>query len=66
MSFLAASADSWAVAEPNRPVTTSDRLWADQSARAEIDIGSTTVRLSSQTELDVLRLNDDWLQMRVP
>ena len=66
VSFLAASADSWAVAEPNRPVTTSDRLWADQSARAEIDIGSTTVRLSSQTELDVLRLNDDWLQMRVP
>ncbi len=66
VSFLAASADSWSVAEPNRPVSTSDRLWADNSARAEIDVGSATVRLASQSEVDVVRLDDHWLQLRVP
>ena len=38
VSFLAASADSWSVAEPNRPVTTGDRLWADSNARLEVDV----------------------------
>jgi len=66
VSFLPAGADSWADAEPNRPVTTGDGLWADNAARAEIDIGSTALRLSGQTEVDVLRLNDHWLQVRVP
>jgi len=66
VSFLAASADSWTVAEPNRPVSTSDRIWTDNSARAEIDVGSTAVRLASQTEVDVVRLDDSWFQVRVP
>jgi hypothetical protein len=66
VSFLAAGADSWAEAEPNRPVTTGDGLWADAAARAEIDIGSTALRLSGQTEVDLLRLNDNWLQVRIP
>jgi hypothetical protein len=66
VSFLAAGADGWAEAEPNRPVSTGDGLWADNAARAEIDIGSTALRLSGQTEVDVLRLNDHWLQVRVP
>lgn len=66
VSFLAASADSWAVAEPNRPVTTGDRIWADNAARAEIDLGSAALRLSGQTELDVVRLNDHWIQVRLP
>jgi uncharacterized protein DUF6600 len=66
VSFLAASADSWAVAEPNRPVTTGDRIWADNAARAEVDLGSTALRLSTQTELDVVRLTDHWLQVRLP
>jgi len=66
VSFLAASADSWSVAEPNRPVTTGDRLWADTSARAEIEIGSTTLRAAGSTEIDIVRLNDHWVQVRIP
>jgi hypothetical protein len=66
VSFLAAGAESWAEAEPNRPITTGDGLWADNAGRAEIDIGSTALRLSGQTEADILRLNDHWLQVRVP
>ena len=66
VSFLAASADSWAVAEPNRPVSTGDRLWADAAARAEIEIGPNALRGSGPTEVDVVRLTDHWLQVRVP
>lgn len=66
VSFLAASADSWAVAEPNRPVSTGDRLWADTAARAEIEIGPNALRAAGPTELDVVRLTDQWLQVRVP
>jgi hypothetical protein len=66
VSFLAASADSWAVAEPNRPVTTGDRLWSDNGARAEVEIGPNAVRLAGATEADVVRLTDHWLQVRIP
>ncbi len=66
VSFLAASADSWAVAEPNRPVSTGDRLWADTAARAEIEIGPNALRAAGPTELDVVRLIDQWLQVRIP
>ena len=66
VSFLAASADSWSVAEPNRPVTTGDRLWADSNARLEVDVGSTTLRAAGLTEVDIVRLTDHWVQVRIP
>lgn len=66
VSFLAASADSWSVAEPNRPVTTGDRLWAETGARAEMEVGPNALRTAGPTEVDVIRLTDHWLQVRVP
>jgi hypothetical protein len=66
VSFLAASADSWSVAEPNRPITTGDRLWADSNARLEVDVGATTLRAAGLTEVDIVRLTDHWVQVRIP
>lgn len=66
VSILAASADSWTVAVPNRPVTTGDRLWADTAGRAEIEVGANAIRMAGLTEVDFLRLTDHWLQVRVP
>jgi uncharacterized protein DUF6600 len=66
VSFLPAGADEWAAAEPNRPVTAGDRLWTDAAGRSEIDIGSTAIRVSHDTELDVERLDDDWIQVTLP
>ena len=31
-------------ADPNRPLTTGDNLWADKDSRGEIHIGSTAIR----------------------
>jgi uncharacterized protein DUF6600 len=66
VSFQAAGADAWAAAEPNRPVTAGDRLWSDASGRSEVEIGSTVLRLSHDSELDVVRLDDDWIQVGLP
>ena len=49
----------WVNATRNRPLTTGDRLATDAGARAEVRIGSTTLRLDSGSELEVLRLDDD-------
>lgn len=55
----------WVSAERNRPLTTGDRLSTDRSARAEVRIGLTVVRLDGDTELEVLRLDDDSLQLQL-
>ena len=55
----------WIEAERNRPLTTGDRLSTDANARAEIQIGSATVRLDGGTELEVLRIDDDEMRLQL-
>jgi len=50
----------------NRPATTGDRIWADSTGRAELDAGSAVLRMATFTELDLVRLDDHWLQVRLP
>ena len=66
VSFRPAVGDSWAVAIPNRVITTGDRLWVDSMGRAEVEVGPNAVRIASETELDVVHLDDDLIQLRVP
>lgn len=65
VSFRPAGSDEWAAAVPNRPLTTGDRLWTDNDSRAEVHVGSTVIRISSQTELDFTALDDNTLQVRL-
>ncbi|RFU46727.1 DUF6600 domain-containing protein [Paraburkholderia sp. DHOC27] len=60
-----AGANDWAYAQINRPLTTGDQLWNDQNARSELHIGSTAVRLSASTSLDILNLDDTSAQLKV-
>ena len=55
----------WVTVERNRPLTSGDRLATDRSAHAEVRVGSTVVRLDGDTELEVLRLDDDRLQLQL-
>ena len=55
----------WTDAERNRPLTTGDRLYTDARATAEVRIGSTLVRLSEATELELLRVDDDHIALRL-
>jgi hypothetical protein len=65
VSFSPAGTDDWVAAVLNRPMTTGDKLWTDQGARAELHVGSAAIRLSGQTGFSFLNLDDRMMQIRV-
>lgn len=65
VSFQPGGEGDWVDAVPNRPLTTGDNLWADKDSRAELHVGSTSIRLSSETSLTFLELDDRVLQLRL-
>jgi hypothetical protein len=65
VSFQPAGEDDWVGAVPNRPMTTGDKLWADQDSRAEVQIGSAVVRLAPMTGFSFLNLDDNTVQIQL-
>ena len=65
VSFQPAGESDWVSAVTNRPVTTGDRLWADNGARAELHTGSATIRLDSGTGFSFLNLDDRTVQIQL-
>jgi hypothetical protein len=65
VSFQPGGEDEWIAADPNRPLTTGDNLWADQNSRGEVHIGSTSIRLSSVTGISFLNLDDRTVQLQL-
>jgi len=65
VSMQPGGVDDWAAATINRPMTTADRLWADQDARAELHLGSAAIRIDSQTSLTLSNLNDNTVQLEL-
>jgi hypothetical protein len=65
VSLQPAGEEEWTEAILNRPLTTGDRLWTDQGARAEIQVGQAVVRLGSDTGFSFLNVDDDTIQMRL-
>jgi hypothetical protein len=65
VSLRPASVDDWTNALINYPVTAGDHLWIDRGGRAELQVGTTAVRLASSTEASVLTLDDRTLQLRL-
>jgi hypothetical protein len=65
VSFNPAGTDDWVTAVVNRPMTSGDKLWADDGARAELHLGYATVRLSDHTGFSFLNLTDDVTQVRL-
>jgi hypothetical protein len=58
VTFSPSGEDEWAAAEPNRPLTTGDRLWSDAASHAELGIGTASARLGAGTSVQVLNLDD--------
>ena len=65
VTFSLAGDNEWTDAELNRPLTRGDRLWTDKGSRAEIQIGSSAVRMDGQTQVEILALNDQSAQLSV-
>jgi hypothetical protein len=66
VSFQVQGDSDWIAADPNRPLTTGDNLWADKDSRGEVHIDSTAIRLSSETGLSFLNLDDRTVQLQLP
>jgi len=65
VSFQPGGESDWVPANPNRPLTTGDNLWTDKNSRGELHIGSTAIRLSSETGISFLNLNDRTVQIQL-
>ena len=65
VSFQPGGEGDWVDAVPNRPMTTGDNLWTDRNSRAELHVGSTAIRLSGETSLTFLDLDDHATQLRL-
>jgi len=65
VSYQVSGDQDWVQADPNRPLTTGDNLWVDQDSRGEVHIGSTAIRLSSQTGISFLTLDDRTVQLQL-
>ena len=65
VSFNPAGTDDWVNAVVNRPITTGDKLWSDDGARAELHLGSAAIRLGGTTGFSFLNLTDDIAQLRL-
>jgi len=65
VSFQPGGEGDWVDAIPNRPISSGDNLWTDRGSRAELHVGSTSIRLGSETSVTFLDLDDRTLQLRV-
>ena len=65
VSFEPGGTDEWVTAVVNRPMTTGDKLWADRDSRAELHIGSASIRLGASTGFSFLNLDDNTVQLQV-
>src|ERR1700719_3342860 len=65
VSFQPAGETDWVGAVPNRPMTTGDKLWADKDSRAELQLGSAVIRLSANTGISFLHLDDHTAQVQL-
>ena len=65
VSFQPAGEPDWVQAVPNRPMTTGDHLWTDKESRAELQLGSSVIRLSENTGVSFLNLDDHTVQLQL-
>jgi hypothetical protein len=65
LSFQIAGEQDWIEADINRPLITGDNLWADKDSRGEVHIGATSIRLSSETGISFLNLDDRTVQLQL-
>ncbi|HAT29547.1 MAG TPA: hypothetical protein DCW29_01445 [Janthinobacterium sp.] len=65
VSFSPAGDDDWVAASVNRPLIDGDRLWADPGARDELQIGGAAIRMSGDTLLTLLNVDDRLTQLQL-
>lgn len=65
VSLQPGGVNDWVAAVVNRPLTTSDRVWTDKEARAELNLGSAALRMNAETSLTLTNVGDDIVQVEL-
>lgn len=65
VSFQPGGVEDWTPAELNRPITTGDRVWTEDGARAELNLGTAAFRLNGRTNFTFLNLDDRTAQVQL-
>ena len=55
----------WVQGSANRPLTNGDNVWADQSSRAELNLGTGLMRISSESSLTLTNVTNDAVQVQL-
>ena len=66
LAFHMPGQTEWSAAAVNHPVATGGSFWTDPKSRVEIRIGAQTLDLSNDTAVDVVRLDQQVMQLAVP
>jgi hypothetical protein len=65
VAYAPSGENEWTDADLNRPLVLGDKLWTDKGVRAEIQVGSSVVRMDGRTRLTVLALDDQAAQLSI-
>ena len=65
VSIQPGGVNDWVEAVVNRPLTTSDRIWTDKEARAELHLGSAALRMNAETSMTLTNVSDDIVQIEL-
>jgi hypothetical protein len=65
VSFQPGGVDDWVAANINRPLTTADRVWTDKESRAELNMGTASLRMDSESSLTISNLSDNTVQVEL-
>src|ERR1700724_624394 len=57
---------AWSKASLNYPVAAGGAFWTDPKSRAELRIGSRSIAMSGNTELNIAKLDQQVMQLAVP
>src|SRR3954471_1997594 len=57
--------NDWVTASINRPLTSSDRVWADKDSRAELQLGGAALRLDGNTSMTLVNVSDNNVQVQL-
>src|SRR4051794_1516886 len=58
-------AEDWGGASLNRPLTTADNIWTDKDSRAELNIGTASLRVDDETSLTLTNISDNTVQLQL-
>lgn len=57
LGLMPAGSTQWSAADINRPLTNGDKLSTGADAKAELELGGTTLRIDGQSDIGVLNLD---------